>query len=103
MEIRRRTAVSRDGQLHQPHFEAHPQSDRHSGHSERSRAAGFADGRRLALIAVLLAASPLFASSVFALTARLVDSTGRAVAGAQISVVQQSGSARTDADGRFTI
>lgn len=39
----------------------------------------------------------------FAFTARLVDSSGKPVAGAQISVVQQSGSARTDGQGRFTI
>lgn len=38
-----------------------------------------------------------------AFTSRLVDSNGRPVAGAQISIVQQSGSARTDAEGRFRI
>ena len=42
-------------------------------------------------------------TNIFAFESRLVDPSGRPVAGAQISVVDQSGNARTDADGRFTI
>jgi iron complex outermembrane receptor protein len=49
-----------------------------------------------ALLAVLLA------TPAFAYTARLVDFDGKPVAGAQISIVQQSGSARTDAEGNFS-
>lgn len=43
------------------------------------------------------------ATTAFAYEARLVDPSGRPVAGAQVSVVDQTGSARTDADGRFAL
>lgn len=46
----------------------------------------------------------LFATTAaFALDSRLVDSAGKPVAGAQVSVVGQSGAVRTGSDGRFTI
>src|SRR5688572_12850915 len=96
MEVRRRAAVPRDGQLHQQNFEAHPQGHRHAGDRTRSRRAGSC------LRSSALALAFLLTTNAFAFTARLVDSDGKPVAGAQISVVQQSGSARTDADGNFT-
>lgn len=40
------------------------------------------------------------AGSAFAFESRQVDPNGNAVAGAQISVVNQSGTARTDASGQ---
>lgn len=43
------------------------------------------------------------ATSAFAFDSRLVDPSGKPVAGAQISVVDQTGTARTDADGRFSL
>src|SRR5688572_12430636 len=45
----------------------------------------------------------LFAASAFAFESRLVDPQGQPVAGAEVSVVGQTGSVRTDADGRFSI
>lgn len=45
----------------------------------------------------------LFAFPLHAFEARLVDAGGAPVAGAQISVVDAKGTARTDADGRFTL
>ena len=39
----------------------------------------------------------------FAFESRLVDSSGKPVAGAQVSIVDHSGSARTDGEGRFTL
>ncbi|HUP59378.1 MAG TPA: TonB-dependent receptor [Thermoanaerobaculia bacterium] len=51
-------------------------------------------------VAALLA---LLSTNVFAFESRLVDAKGKPVAGAQISVVGQTGSVRTDADGRFAI
>ncbi|HEX6159579.1 MAG TPA: TonB-dependent receptor plug domain-containing protein, partial [Thermoanaerobaculia bacterium] len=44
-----------------------------------------------------------FSTSLFAFESRLLDASGKPVAGAQISVVGQTGSARTDSDGRFTL
>ena len=52
---------------------------------------------RLALLFLLLA------TSAFAFDSRLVDKSGRAVSGAEVSVVGQTGSVRSDADGRFAI
>lgn len=43
------------------------------------------------------------ASNALAFEARLLDPAGNPVAGAQISVVDQTGSARTDSDGRFRL
>ncbi len=47
--------------------------------------------------------SLLFTASAFAFDSRLIDAQGRPVAGAEVSVVGQTGSVRTDADGRFSI
>ncbi|HEX2121610.1 MAG TPA: TonB-dependent receptor plug domain-containing protein, partial [Thermoanaerobaculia bacterium] len=49
------------------------------------------------------AALLFFATPALAFDSRLVDSAGRPVAGAQVSVVGQSGAFRTDGEGRFTI
>lgn len=43
------------------------------------------------------------ATPAFAFDARLVDPTGKPVAGAQISIVDQTGTARTDSEGRFSL
>lgn len=51
----------------------------------------------LRTVLVLLLASPLFAFE-----SRLLDPAGNPIAGAQVSVVDQNGTARTDAEGRFT-
>jgi outer membrane receptor protein involved in Fe transport len=51
----------------------------------------------------LLLLCALLPTAVFAFESRLVDAAGKPVGGAQISVVDQSGSARTDADGRFSL
>jgi outer membrane receptor protein involved in Fe transport len=96
MEVRRRAAVPRDSQLHQPDLEAHPQSDRAVRDSGRRRRILRRFGRNVALTLA-------FAFPALAYTSRLVDSTGKPVSGAQISVVQQSGSARTDGEGNFTL
>jgi iron complex outermembrane receptor protein len=100
MEVRGCAAVPRDGELHQPHLEAHPQGDRERGHSGRARRRprGIRGGRRLALIL-----SFFLDDAAFAFTSRLVDADGKPVGGAQVSIVQQSGNARTDPDGTFTI
>jgi outer membrane receptor protein involved in Fe transport len=95
MEVRRRAAVPGDGQLHQPHFEAH--SKGHRSEADRGR-----DPRRPLTLFVLLLLLFLSANA-FAFEARLLDAQGKAIAGAQISVVDQSGTARTNADGRFTL
>jgi outer membrane receptor protein involved in Fe transport len=92
MEVRRRAAVPRDGELHQPHREAHPQGDRHESHLR---------GLTRSALSVLLAL--FFTTSAFAYEGRLVDTTGKPVAGAQVSVVDQNGTARTNAEGRFTL
>jgi outer membrane receptor protein involved in Fe transport len=52
---------------------------------------------KLRTILVLLLATPLFAFE-----SRLLDPAGNPIAGAQVSVVDQHGTARTDAEGRFT-
>lgn len=53
---------------------------------------------------VRLVASVLFFTiPVLAFESRLVDTTGKPVAGAQISVVDQGGEARTNGEGRFTL
>jgi outer membrane receptor protein involved in Fe transport len=44
----------------------------------------------------------LLSLPAIAFEARLLDSAGKPVAGAQVSVVDHAGSARTDGDGRFT-
>lgn len=49
-------------------------------------------------LALLLALT----SSAFALTGRVVNAAGTPVAGAEVSILGQSGTAITDADGRFT-
>ncbi|MFZ2491625.1 MAG: hypothetical protein WA208_09085, partial [Thermoanaerobaculia bacterium] len=41
--------------------------------------------------------------TLVAYEARLLDSAGRPIAGAQVSVAGASGGSRTDADGRFVI
>ena len=43
------------------------------------------------------------ASSAFAFESRLVDTTGKPIAGAQVSVVDQHGTSRTNAGGRFLL
>jgi outer membrane receptor protein involved in Fe transport len=45
----------------------------------------------------------LVATTAYAFESRLVDPSGKPIAGAQISVVDQTGTARTDADGRFSL
>jgi outer membrane receptor protein involved in Fe transport len=45
----------------------------------------------------------LVSSSLFAFESRLVDTSGKPVAGAQISVVGHTGTARTGSDGRFVL
>jgi outer membrane receptor protein involved in Fe transport len=45
----------------------------------------------------------LLATSGEAFESRLLDPTGKPIAGAQVSVVDQTGAARTDAEGRFTL
>jgi outer membrane receptor protein involved in Fe transport len=50
----------------------------------------------LSTAALLLAAVP-----AFALSGRIVDTSGKPIAGAEITIVGASGSARSDADGRF--
>jgi outer membrane receptor protein involved in Fe transport len=56
---------------------------------------------RTLLVAALF--SLLHASAAFALDGRLVDlKTGAPIAGAEVTIVGLTGSARTDADGRFT-
>ena len=52
-------------------------------------------------VAVLI--SVLLTLPLFAFESRLVDSSGRAVVDAQVSVVGQTGSVRTNSEGRFTI
>jgi outer membrane receptor protein involved in Fe transport len=42
-------------------------------------------------------------TSAFAYESRLLDPSGKPIAGAQVSVVDQTGNARTDADGRFSL
>src|SRR5688500_7819361 len=101
MEVRRRAAVPRDGQLHQPNFEAHPQGHRHPSDRTRSRraasrlrraslagTAGGADWPSLTHVRVqpefllrsLLTLALLLTTPAFAFTARLVDSDGKPVA-----------------------
>jgi iron complex outermembrane receptor protein len=51
----------------------------------------------------LLLAAFFFPIDAFPLDSRLVDSSGRPVAGAQVSVVDQPGTSRSDSQGRFTL
>ena len=51
----------------------------------------------------LLVLCALLTTRIYAFESRLVDPSGNPVAGAQISVVDQTGTARTDADGRFSL
>jgi outer membrane receptor protein involved in Fe transport len=95
MEVRRRAAVPRDGELHQPHLEAHPQGNR----DEADRVRGHYR-RPLKLFVFLL---HFLSTSASAFEARLLDAEGAPISGAQVSVVDQSGTARTNAEGRFTL
>ncbi|HYO78112.1 MAG TPA: TonB-dependent receptor, partial [Thermoanaerobaculia bacterium] len=52
--------------------------------------------------AFLLFIAAILSTSAFAFESRLVTTDGKPVAGAQVSVVDQNGVARTDAEGRFT-
>ncbi len=45
----------------------------------------------------------LLTTKLYAFESRVVDASGKPIAGAQVSIVDQNGNARTDAEGRFTI
>ncbi|HEY0160557.1 MAG TPA: TonB-dependent receptor [Thermoanaerobaculia bacterium] len=51
----------------------------------------------------LLFLCALFPTALHAFESRLVDPAGKPITGAQVSIVDQSGTARTDADGRFSL
>src|SRR5688572_24150756 len=102
MEIRRSAAVSRDGELHQSHRQAHSQGDRNGSHSARHRFLIGRDGARRRGVSALTFLL-LLATNAFAFESRLFSPEGKPIAGAQISVVDQRSTARTDAEGRFTL
>ncbi|HEX8618788.1 MAG TPA: TonB-dependent receptor [Thermoanaerobaculia bacterium] len=59
----------------------------------------FRNPRSFATLTLLL----VFSTSALAFESRLLDRAGAPIAGAQVSVVDQNGTARTDAAGRFTL